>query len=349
MHKHGGKSRLGRWKHHLRRNKKAAFCSCLIFSAGVLLLGVTAAQKIKKQEGYQVSSGNPKDVGDGYRSLTYDGKDYQYNNRVTAVLYAGLDSGGELEQTAAYGDKARADSILLLVLDEYTNRMSVVSISRDTMTQVHRFTRTGKDMGVYRTHIGYAYAYGDGGKVSCENLRKAVSDLFGGLPVHEYIVSNQTSIPMINDLVGGVTVTVPNDDLKDRYPELVTGASVTLDESNVKDYLQYRDTALPFSNEGRMERQRSYILSYADLLKKELRNNLSETWDRMQELDSWMQTSITKNKYLSLADAFDGMEFTADAYYVLEGEDKQGELHDEFYYDEEALQKLILKLFYLEI
>ena len=36
-------------------------------------------------------------------------------------------------------------------------------------------------------------------------------------------------------------------------------------------------------------------------------------------------------------------------YHILEGEDRLGELHDEFYVDEEKLQELILELWYVEI
>lgn len=50
-----------------------------------------------------------------------------------------------------------------------------------------------------------------------------------------------------------------------------------------------------------------------------------------------------------LADAFSQTNLAPDSYYILEGEDQLGEFHDEFYYDEDALQELIIKLFYREI
>ena len=264
-------------------------------------------------------------------------------------MYAGLDSFDELKQTATYGDKARADSIMLIVLDEVSKKMSVVAINRDTMTEVHRFSRKGDDLGVYVTHLGYAYTNGDGGEASCENLKTAVSTLFNNLPIDGYMVSNQTSIVMINDLVGGVTVTVPNDDLAAKYPELTTGNVVTLDESNVRAYVQQRDTAVDFSNEGRIERQKSFVLSFMDEFGTMVKEDASSVWDSLEACSDWMQTDITKNKYLSLADAFSNTNLTPDSYYILEGEDQLGELHDEFYYDEDALQELIIKLFYREI
>lgn len=342
-------------RHHHRKSRhqrKKQKMLILGLAAAVIFVGLAATvvvNKLKEQKNYHVTGTNSVDVGAGYRYTEYNGKKYQYNNRVTTLLYAGLDSFDELKQTATYGDKARADSIMLIVLDEVSKKMSVVAINRDTMTEVHRFSRNGDDLGVYVTHLGYAYTNGDGGEASCENLKTAVSTLFNNLPIDGYMVSNQTSIMMINDLVGGVTVTVPNDDLAAKYPELTTGNVVTLDESNVRAYVQQRDTAVDFSNEGRIERQKSFVLSFMDEFGAMVKEDASSVWDSLEACSDWMQTDITKNKYLSLADAFSNTNLTPDSYYILEGEDQLGELHDEFYYDEDALQELIIKLFYREI
>lgn len=337
---------------HSARRKRQRQITAISVLAAVVVVGVVAIfaiQRVQSQKNYHVSGSNSIDVGAGYRYTEYNGRKYQYNNRVTTLLYAGLDSTDELKSSATYGDKSRADSIMLVVLDESSKKLSVVAINRDTMTDVHRFSRTGDDLGTYVTHLGYAYSNGDGGKASCENLETAVSDLIGGLPIAGYIVSNQTSISKINDLVGGVTVTVPNDDLAAQFPELTKGNSVKLDDSNVRSYLQYRDTSIDFSNEGRIERQRSFVLPFMDEFGSLIRDDASGFWGKLETLDQWMQTDITKNRYLSLADAFSQTTLTPDSYYILEGEDALGELHDEFYYDEDALQELIIKLFYREI
>lgn len=348
-------SRRRHSRHHHRKSRhqrKKQKMLILGLAAAVVFVGLAATvvvNKLKEQKNYHVTGANSVDVGAGYRYTEYNGKKYQYNNRVTTLLYAGLDSFDELKQTATYGDKARADSIMLIVLDEASKKMSVVAINRDTMTEVHRFSRNGGDLGTYVTHLGYAYTNGDGGTASCENLKTAVSTLFNDLPIDGYMVSNQTSIVMINDLVGGVTVTVPNNDLATKYPELTEGNIVTLDESNVRAYVQQRDTAVDFSNEGRIERQKSFVLSFMDEFGAMVKEDASSVWDSLEACSDWMQTDITKNKYLSLADAFSNTNLTPDSYYILEGEDQLGELHDEFYYDEDALQELIIKLFYREI
>ena len=226
--------------------------------------------------------------------------------------------------------------------------MSILALNRDTMTEIRRYTRTGEDMGTYVSHLGYAYSYGDGGEVSCEDLKEAVEKLLG-ISIDEYAVTNQSSITSINDLVGGVTVTVPNDDLAAMYPELKKGAVVTLDDSNVKDFLQHRDTAADFSNEGRIERQQAYVTAYVDLLKNRLASEPDQLWQEIGQMNDYLQTSITKNKYLSLARLLEKVSFTDADYYRPTGKDSAGELHDEFYVDEDALKQLVIDLFYEEV
>ena len=79
---------------------------------------------------------------------------------MTTILYAGVDSTGKMESSVQYSDKARADTIALVVMDETNQKMTILSINRDTMTKVRRYTLNGNDNGLYTTHIGFAYSYG---------------------------------------------------------------------------------------------------------------------------------------------------------------------------------------------
>lgn len=345
-HRHSLWYRIKRWYRH---NKKMTVGSILLGAAvaggGIAFL----AYHQQMQNGQQITAGNSVNVGSGYRNITCNGKNYQYNTLITNVLYAGIDSTGEMKASGGYGDQARADSISLIVMDKKKKKMSVIAISRDTMTEIHRYTLDGKDRGAGKSHLGFAYTYGDGGEASCENLVRAVSDLFGGIPIRDYVVTNQSSMPYINDLVGGVTVTVPNDELATQYPEMTAGAAVKLDETNITDYLHYRDTAGDFSNEGRMERQKSFINAYIPIAKEQAKNDPDGMWEKLQEMEDYLQTSITKNKYLGLVNLLDQITYTEEDFYRLEGQDQMGELHDEFYPDQERLQEKILELFYEEI
>lgn len=344
-HHHSIWYRMRRWMRHNNKFAAAAALLCIVvLSAG----GFFLLHSQKEQSRLHVTAGNSVDMKGGYRTITWKDKEYQYNSLITTVLYAGLDSTDPLKASETYSNKARADSISVVILDKKKKKMSILALNRDTMTEIRRYTRTGEDMGTYVSHLGYAYSYGDGGEVSCEDLKEAVEKLLG-ISIDEYAVTNQSSITSINDLVGGVTVTVPNDDLAAMYPELKKGAVVTLDDSNVKDFLQHRDTAADFSNEGRIERQQAYVTAYVDLLKNRLASEPDQLWQEIGQMNDYLQTSITKNKYLSLARLLEKVSFTDADYYRPTGKDSAGELHDEFYVDEDALRQLVIDLFYEEV
>ena len=344
-HHHSIWYRMRRWMRHNKKFAAAAALLCIVvLSAG----GFFLLHSRREQSRLHVTAGNSVDMKGGYRTITWKDKEYQYNSLITTILYAGLDSTDPLKASETYSNKARADSISVVILDKKKKKMSILALNRDTMTEIRRYTRTGEDMGTYVSHLGYAYSYGDGGEVSCEDLKEAVEKLLG-ISIDEYAVTNQSSITSINDLVGGVTVTVPNDDLAALYPELKKGAVVTLDDSNVKDFLQHRDTAADFSNEGRIERQQAYVTAYVDLLKNRLASEPDQLWQEIGQLNDYLQTSITKNKYLSLARLLEKVSFTDADYYRPTGKDSAGELHDEFYVDEDALKQLVIDLFYEEV
>ena len=345
-HRHSRKRRFRRW---MRHNKKIIIFALVLGAAAAGGTGVWVHRTLQTQRARHVTAGNSVNMGSGYRRVTYNGKSYQYNTLITTVLYAGVDSEGPMEAGESYTSAPRADSINLVILDEKDKTMSILALNRDTMTDIRRYTLNGTDRGTYVSHLGLAYTYGEGGEVSCENLQEAVSNLLYGIPINEYVVTNRSSLPYLNDLVGGVTVTVPNDDLSSDYPEFQKGAVVTLTDENIETFLRSRDTGEDFSNEGRMERQEAFMTAYVSQFTEAVKEDLDGIWNQMEDMNDYVQTSITKNKYLDLAGTLEQVAYTSENYYSPEGQDQLGELHDEFYVDEDALLKLVISLFYEEL
>lgn len=283
-----------------------------------------------------------------YHSIIYNNKKYVYNTQITSLLYAGVDASEVLTTTNRYTIAPRADSVELVILDNYHKSIKILALSRDTITEVERYTMNGNSRGTYETQLGYAYAYGDGGKNSCTNLTEAVSNLLGEIPIHEYVVTNNGSVKQLNNMLGGITVKVPNDDLVKEYPELKKDAIVTLDESNAEAFVRWRDTSIPFTNNGRMERQQAFSSSFLQKFMEQISTDANVVWKKIESMSSCLQTSINKSQYLTLAELLNQLNYSEADYYYLEGENVQGEQHDEFYPDENALEKMIIELFYLE-
>ena len=287
-------------------------------------------------------------LAQGYQLVEYQGVAYEYNPKITTILYAGVDSDGPMTTTDRYSIAPRADTINLIILDEYHQTMRILAISRDTMTMIDRYTMDGTWRDRYVSHLGYAYTYGDGGRVSCENLVHAVSRLLGGVPIHEYVVTNQSGIVAGNALVGCVEVTVPNNDVAHLHPELTAGAVVTLTDENVADYTLYRDISIPFTNNGRLARQETFIKAFVSRIKAMVQADPEAFWRSVEDNAGHMQTSITRSQYLGLAQKLQSVSFEAQRYDYLGGFDVGDNEYDEVYVEEAESWPLILELFYLE-
>ena len=335
------KHRLKRW---LYRNKWTVIAVIVV----IVVLARTASwmrRDMISRSLYEVSSGRKVDVGGGYRDVMYNGQLYRYNNRVTAILFAGIDSEEPIEAKSAYTGAPRADSVSLIVMDELNEKISIIALNRDTMTEIHKYTVDGKDRGVYTDHLALSFAYGDGGKVSCENLSQAVSDLLYGIPISGYVVSNRSSLPLMGDLIGPVDVIVPNSDLADLgYEE---GSTVTIDSSNLMTFVRTRDIETDLSNVGRMQRQEAYINAAIGKIMKLLTEDTHTAWDFVQKAEKSVVTDITRSRYLNLVKILKNTSYSADDYYTPDGEQVVGRNYDEFYPDMEALQDKVMELFYL--
>lgn len=329
----------------MSKKTKKAFAVVILISIviAVVIIGIQKANNNSK-----AVEADGTLVENNYQNITYKGKNYVYNSKATAILYAGIDSSGDIETYNRYTMAPRADTIEVFILDDYHKTIKILAISRDTIAEIGRYTMNGTYRDEYMSQIGYAFAFGDGGKVSCNNLKSAVSNFLGGIPVKEHVITNTDTLKDINRIAGGVTVTVPNNDLAGSYPELTEGRTVTLDDSNVDAFVRYRDTDAEFSNNGRMERQRAFSESFMKTFKESVSKDAEGTWSKIEEIKGNMLTSISRSQYLDLAGKISEADFTSDNYYTIEGEDIRGEENDEFRVDKEKLQKLIVDLFYIE-
>lgn len=339
--------RSGHYSRVLRRKKWIIPC-VIVAIVAIAGAGFWLYRMHQKQQAYNLKSAAMVNVGSGYRDINYNGKHYRYNNRITTILYAGVDSQDPLGEVVSYTSAPRADSISLIVIDTQNKKMSIIAINRDTMTKIRKFTLNGNDRGFFRDHIGYAYTYGNGGTISCINLAEAVSILLYGIPVDEYMITNTASLSALADIVGPVTVTVPNDDLAGRDAVYAKGAQVVIDSSNLEFFIRARDTDVDLSNVGRMERQKAYIEAAITSLREKTKKNPSGVWSDFEKIDQAMQTSITRNKYLDLLKDMNEVSFEDADYYMPEGEQVVAEDHDEFYPDEEDLLKNVIDIFYIE-
>lgn len=281
--------------------------------------------------------------------VKYKGKEYRYKDGMITILCMGIDKSEEtFEKQSVSGASGQADTIFLLAMDTEQKEINIIAVSRDTMVMMKNFDAAGKETGVSENHLGLAFAYGDGQEKSCQLMQEAVSTLFYDLPIHGYGAILLDAIAPLNDCVGGVTVTIP-EDLTKLDPAFVQGASVTLSGEQARKFVQSRDTEQAGSNQARMSRQKQYLMSFVNAAFQAIKKNPTLVAEMYKQLDGQMITNIGVNEATYLASEMLGMKFSQENIYQVEGEIVQGSVYEEFHADDEKLTQLVIDIFYEEV
>ena len=190
--------------------------------------------------------------------IYYDNQWYRLKDNLETVLIMGEDKFEAGEDDADYVNTRQTDFLLLLILDKTNQSSQILQLNRDTMTDIESYGVAGKSTGTFTGQLALAHTYDTGGKDSCRNTVKAVSNLLYGVSIDHYLSLTMDAVPIINDAVGGVTVTVL-DDMTSADPALEKGAEVTLQGKQALTYVRTRRGLDDSTNLHRMERQRQYM------------------------------------------------------------------------------------------
>jgi LCP family protein required for cell wall assembly len=223
-------------------------------------------------------------------------------------------------------------------------------IPRDTMTRITLTDLSGNVLGKDVQHLTLAYAYGDGRELSCEYTVEAVSELLGGLTIDHYMAVDTDSISVLNDGVGGVTVTIEEPGLATRDPELKLGETVTLKGKQAETFVRYRDIHQDNTALFRMDRHQQYMEGFFAALKTKAAEDDSILIRLLDSIQDHMVTDMQKDQYLKAAlDVLNTQQLGSGDFYTLPGSGVTTARYDEFYVDQEAMIPVILDLFYREI
>ena len=222
----------------------------ILVSVAVLFFAIFKIYEGKKEKD-DLSGGEDGEAG--YKTVVYDGNTYNYNDGVYNLLVLGIDHGGEYTDSGVYVSGGQADSIFILSVNNTKKTVSTVQLNRDTMTEVHKLGAFGDPVATLNAQIATAYAYGSGGKSSCDNMIRSVSGLLGGIPIDGYLAMNMEGIIPFVNAIGGVTVTL-EDDFTKFDPEMEKGKTVLLDGKKAYIYLRGRGNVGDQLNTSRMER-----------------------------------------------------------------------------------------------
>jgi len=287
--------------------------------------------------------------------ILYKGGDYVLNEDLVTVLVMGIDKetvtevGGQswTEEEGSEYAGGQADALFLLLINPHDKKVSVIAINRNSMAEVDVFDEEGNYQGIFTKQIALQHGYGDGKEESCLRQVKAVSRMFHGIPIHAYAAVSMDAIPELNDLVGGITVEVLDDIIYPEYDmDLHQGETVTLFGEKAYWYVRLRNENIFNSNELRLQRQKQYLTTFAAEAKNQAMSDIRVAVNLYQTVRKYMVTDIDLNAFTYMATEYINYDFDIENMYSLQGEAVQGNNFEEFYVDDEALQELIIELFY---
>lgn len=273
----------------------------------------------------------------------YNGVEYVKNEDVESFLILGLDKFEDAINNDSYNNDQRADFLMLLVFDNSEKKFTAVHLNRDTMVNMNVLGVAGQKIGTVNKQLALAHTYGNGRDVSCRNTADAVSELLNGVKVNHYLSITMDAVPILNDLLGGVEVTVL-DDFSGIDDTLIKGETVTLHGDHALTYVRERYGLEDSSNSTRMVRQRQYMTAVYDKAMLEIENDNNFVIEASSKLADYIVSDRSVNQLQEIAKKLSQYKFTEIE--TLEGESVVKDGLMEFRPDADSIDKIVFELFY---
>ena len=163
-----------------------------------------------------------------------------------------------------------------------------------------------------------------------------------GLQIDYYLSMNMDAIGVLNDAVGGVTVHV-TEDFSKVDPSIPMGR-VTLMGQQAINYVRTRKNVGDQLNISRIQRQKDYIQGFMSAFDQAAKQNTNFMVSTYEEISEYMVTDCSVNAINGMLSRY--KDFPLRQIVTPEGENVLGNEYYEFHVDAEALDALILELFY---
>lgn len=318
---------------------------CLILGLAIAFCIMRNMGKSKLLDYKEVNVSVPDEIDyeDDGRTIYYGDHVYELNTNIASVLFMGIDNT-ELKEDAVFGTAGQADALYLLTYNTTNGKIKVLCLNRDTLTDISRYDRSGKYHDSTKTQLCLAYAYGDGKKVSAQNQVTAVQRLIYNIPINAYYAIDLSAIKILNDAVGGVTLTPEYS-----FEQFVKGQEITLKGDMTETFVRYRDYHLLDDNLRRMSCQRLYLNAFASQVVSSIKEDIRVPLKLYQKSSDYTVTNLdtTELTYLasSLASQYSGMELikTEGKYKMAKGDESA-----QFILNKDKFFETILDIFYVQ-
>ena len=294
------------------------------------------------------------DIPDKY-TISYDGKLYEYNENLVNILFLGIDVKGEIQEDVI--EPHQADSLMLVTMDTVKKEVSVLSIPRDSVTDIQVYDIYNQYVDTIKSPIAISHSYGDQSSFSDELTVEAVSNLLYSLPIYRYAAVDMMAVADINDSVGGITLEIL-EDLTKKNPKMKKGETYTLLGNDATIYACWRDTTIDESPIGRMNRQNQYLKELFKQGKLKTKENVLFPVTVFESIEDKVSTNLSLDEitYLAKQIVENDMDITENAStvpgtmeHIEEGRFEDYPYPMGYIVDEEALKNMIIDKYYIEV
>ena len=272
----------------------------------VLLILLAAAVYFAQTEKNEIPE-TQDDVDSYYaRFIEHDGQVYPVKRGIQTLLLIGKDAmegRRPVSDVETFYNDDLADFLLVLAFDHENKTVTPLEINRDTMCDVPWLSVNGLVGGYARLQVTMAHIFGTGKQDSSKNVVTAVTGLLYGAPIDHYFTFSMDTVPIINDLVGGITITL-EDDVPSLGPEYVRGKTITLRGNEALRFVRARDVSVIDSNVSRMGHQRLYMNAFINQAGAKLKQDQDFILRAYDRVERFLTTDLTVETVSELINDF---------------------------------------------
>ena len=283
-------------------------------------------------------------------TLHFDGKDYQLKENMEVILIMGIDDREDIGDSQFAIHNSQADVLYVYAVDHKNKTFQAIQINRETMTGIQTYNNDGTKDAIAEAQICLAHSFGKTEQGRCLNTVDAVSGLLFNMQVDHYISLNMAAISILNEQVGGVTVTVPAG-LESADPAFKEGAKVKLQGKQAELFVRSRMSLENDTNEFRMERQQMFLNAWMEQANHKMDTDSGFALGLVLSLSDYMTSDMSANALSDLANQLKEYKNLGTVKTIgetlLESEAKISAFR-EYYVDMDDLERKVIDLFYVE-
>ncbi|WP_304855774.1 LCP family protein [Adlercreutzia caecimuris] len=229
-------------------------------------------------------------------------KPADYDGGTFYMLLMGTDKSKEREKGEYAGDTFRSDSMILTRVDPENKKVTMVSLHRDTETEIEGY-------GMQKLNASYAFG-GPAGAI------KAVSQM-AGVPISHYAEINFDGFKDVVDALGGIEVDVPMEIDDKRAGGHVDSGKQTLSGDQALILCRARH-AYDEYGDGDRYRAANQRLVLGAIAKKILSSDVATMASTIEALSQYVTTDFKIADILALANSLQGLDPSKDIYSAME-------------------------------